>query len=59
MNRRDFLKVSAAGLAYATVMTNDLFGQVIREFGKNLPSKGRNLCGRRRFFMIRTEDQSM
>jgi len=49
MNRRDFLKVTAAGLAYATVMTNDLFGQVIREFGKNLPSKGRNLCGRRRF----------
>ena len=23
MNRRDFLKVTAAGLTYATVMTND------------------------------------
>ena len=34
MNRRDFLKVTAAGLAYATVMTNDLFAEVIREFGK-------------------------
>jgi hypothetical protein len=34
MNRRDFLKVTAAGLAYATVITNDLFAEVIREFGK-------------------------
>jgi len=40
MNRRDFLKVTSAGLAYATVMTNDLFGQVIREFGKISRAKG-------------------
>ena len=40
MNRRDFLKVTAAGLAYATVMTNDLFAQVIREFGKISRAKG-------------------
>ena len=30
MNRRDFLKVTAAGLVYATVMTNDL---LVRSFG--------------------------
>ncbi|MCI4454621.1 MAG: hypothetical protein JHC25_06750, partial [Thermodesulfobacterium sp.] len=40
INRRDFLKLTVAGLVYATVMTSDLFGQVIREFEKISRAKG-------------------
>ncbi len=40
MKRRDFLKLSLTSLAYATLQTNDLFAEVIKEFQNISRAKG-------------------